>query len=241
LSSDTAFVTVKASAASSSTIKKSQFSTMSSESSFRVGWGWFSASGSTSSSSTSQSSSSATVSESSSLEFSLARVLITRPWLDTSMLSFYPVAIRNLAINGWSDGAISPAKGQTQFKFKLLPVAMLVARNILVSNMKDEQSQDFVAASSSSSSSLRVSYGPFFSGSTSTSSANSNRDYKEKSNYSAGSLSIRGPQIIGWVCTPVPPFPTSDESGVRKWEAEQIQRQNIARNSTATNATTATK
>jgi hypothetical protein len=203
-------------------------SSISTSASFRAGFGWFSASGSYSSSSSSSGSSTASMSSETSLEFSLAKVSITRPWIDTSLLSFYPVAIRNLAKQGWSDGRLTPAQGALTFKFKLLPTAFLVARSITItSQFSSSQSSSFQTASSTKASG-KVSFGPFFTGSASVNKESSSSSYQESSTFNNNAVSIRGPQVIAWLCTPVPPFPTADEAEVKKWESDEVNRQNAA-------------
>jgi hypothetical protein len=243
---DAAFVTVAASAQASTTTSRSFSSTVTTTTTASASFGWWwsvSGSGSSTSTSTVSSSATSTVSSSSRLEFSLAKVSIFRQWLDLSLLAYYPVAIRNLAAKGWSDGTVTPATGVTQFKFKLLPTAFLVARNIIVETGSDAASDVMYSASSNSqgSSGYRVGFGPFFSGSARTSSSSS-ANYKEsvqRSSTNRNSLTIRGPQVIGWLCTPIPAFPTSDETGVRTWEAQQVARQLASNPSVAANIVTA--
>jgi hypothetical protein len=228
VAADTAFVRVTSSSSESSKDEKKSTSKLDASIEASGSYGLFSASGSASTSISKSRESLVQTGSTFSVSFELARVLITRPWLDTAVLSFYPVAIRNLAKNGWSDGTIAPAPGPLAFKFKLLPVAFLVARNIEIKSTFSKFQTDLQTETTDSKASVKVGYGPFFSGSASASYASSDRNYKESSSVKSDGISIRGPQVIAWVCTPIPPFPTSDEPGVRAWEADQVKRQKVA-------------
>jgi hypothetical protein len=261
----------RASASSKSSFSQTFLSTTDrSTSNSYSNFGWWGSSGSSySSSSSSSSSTTNSVSYSSSqsfsssnsdssLSFEIARVSISRPWLDVSLLSYYPVAIRGVAKGAWSDGT-AQASPRVLHALKVLPVAFIVARNIVIRNTAWGATYDATVANSRSSttsdsqgSSSRVSIGPFFTGSSSSagSSSSTGRDYQERSSFksessssnTAGSLTIKGPQIIAWACTIVPAFPTASEDEVVAFEQRQVAKtaMRLAATKTATTSTTAT-
>jgi hypothetical protein len=150
------------------------------------------------------------------------------------------LASTSTAHGTWSDGNIAPNKN-TRYMFKVLPVAFLVARNIKIENSQWQSSMSSLAGSISSSSSSysssnsqRASVGPFFIGSSNSASASSSasggRSYAESSTFtsasgsSAGTLAIKGPQIVGWLCSPMPAFPTATADEVVAFEDAQLAK-----------------
>jgi hypothetical protein len=157
----------------------------------------------------------------SSMAFEIAKVSINRPWLDTSLLTYKPVAIRGLLPGEWSDGSGRPSTS-TKIRFPLLPTAFIVGRNIEMSSQDWGSLATAAESSSKSDSSLKVSYGPFFSGSAKVSTSNSNRESHQSSSFSEDTMSIDGPQVIGWVCQPMPLFPTASSASVEKINFGQV-------------------
>jgi hypothetical protein len=170
------------------------------------------------------------------MSFEFAKVSISRPWLDTSLLSFYPVAIAGLAKNAWSDGLVqvdSP-KNNVVHVFKLLPTAFLVARNIKIYSSSWGSVRSAISDSSAAGSSGRVSIGPFYAGS-STASGSASRSAAAQTSFNTNTLTIAGPQIIGWLATPMPAFPTASVD-----EVEAYARQRSVPASAPTTAATTT-
>jgi hypothetical protein len=248
LLADTAFtsVSVSSSSSASSASRSSAYSNTfatDTTTTTTASWSWWSFSGSTSTDTTTSSatssfaqSSSFSTGSSSSMSFELARVNINRPWLDTSLLQYKPVAIRGIVKGGWSDGTLKTIKN-TEQRFKVLPVAFLVARNIKISNTAWSNRASTLSETSSSSvsttgRSTQVSIGPFFIGYSRGSPTSSSRDYRENSSFKedaassnrAGTLSIQGPQVIGWVCTALPLFPNASEEEVNAFEDAQLKK-----------------
>jgi hypothetical protein len=151
------------------------------------------------------------------IEFELARVQITRPWFDTSLLNFSPVGMRGVREHGWSDG--NPLfTSDTSFAFDLLPTSMIVARNIRLESSQIERfSSTIQEVFASRSSSVRI--GPFEAGGSTAAGLGNSRVHTAARIQSDGSLFIDGPQIIGFVCSALPAFPSGD--------AEEIDAANI--------------
>jgi len=157
-----------------------------------------------------------------SIEFELAKVQITRRWFDTTLFFLTPVGVRGVRQFGFSDGNPLFTK-ETDFLFDLLPTHMVIARNIRLSSDTIQQQQSTMQSVETWGSSNSVRLGPFVAG-------RSNLNYKNSNTYSrasftgSGDLEIQGPQIIGWVCSPMPAFPTADFNDIEDLNDIQMQR-----------------
>ena len=149
-----------------------------------------------------------------STSFEIAKVTINRPWLDLSLLDLQPVAITGIRYAGWSDGSPFFAQVST-YTFKLLPVAFVVSRNIRLQSQSiatySAQIQD--TFDDGGQSSLQI--GPFFTGFRQTSPSDAAPRTYTGGSISSGTLQIDGPQIMGWVCAPLPLFPSAVAADIR--------------------------
>jgi hypothetical protein len=150
--------------------------------------------------------------------FEIAKVRIERPWLDLTLLDIEELALKGVSRHAWSDG--SPFFAQRrQFLFKLLPTAMIIARNVrIASSSLASHSQTLEAIASGGDSTASLQIGPFVAGAIDHQAAQ-DVDVNKATHYATSSydaktstLSIDGPQIIGWLCAPLPAFPNIDES-----------------------------
>jgi hypothetical protein len=167
------------------------------------------------------------------ITFEMAKVLINRPWLDTSLLAYYPVALAGLAKNSWSDGTVFPNRKESTLQqiFKILPTGMIVARNIRITSASLTTSYGPAISSSSSAPKGRLQVGPFSIGS----------DTSAQASVSGSTVTIQGPQIIAWVATPMPAFPTATDEEVHAYEkARSIPATPPLNYLNATNVTNAT-
>jgi hypothetical protein len=135
------------------------------------------------------------------IQFEVAKVKISRPWLDTSLLRYSPIAITGLRSGTWASQLLSQSD-----LFPLLPSSMVIARNIKVtsSSFASSTASAFQSAADPSSGTT-VTVGPFSAGPSPTLGGPSST-----SSYSSGALTIPGPQIIGWVCSRIPYFPNAN-------------------------------
>ena len=204
-----AFASVACSASESTTSASSSYSSLNVGVSLRVKYGMVSVGASSQVGvSTGQSSFSAS-STSNSVAFSVAKVAITRPWLDPMLLAYSPVGVKGFTPGSWSDGTGFPTQAAT-LKLPLLPTSFIVARDISITSTTVTAASSAFSKATSSDTTLSVSVGPFFSGSARVQTSSSNSRKHEESSTSSDTLTIPGPQVIGWVCLPLPRFPNTD-------------------------------
>lgn len=222
-SAGSAFSSVTYSTSESSSSYETATTTLTSRGSFSAGgswywrW-WFGASGGTRSFSTSTTSEWSQQSSSTTISFEVAKVSIQRPWIDTSLLSFRPVAIRGLQQYQWSDGTGLPNE-ELVSRFPLLPTDFVVTRNIVISSDKFTQASSSMTEASRRTTSSSFSIGFWRFGYSRTQGSTSKNSYQSSSFQSSANsqtLTIDGPQIVGWVCTPLPKFPTASSDYVEK-------------------------
>ena len=148
------------------------------------------------------------------VSFEIAKVTISRPWLDLSLLDLQPVAITGVRYSGWSDG--NPFFAQvSSYAFKLLPVSFVVARNIKLQSdsISTYSAQISDTFDDGGQSSLQI--GPFYTGFRQTAASDAAPRTYTGGSISSGVLTIDGPQIIGFVCAPLPLFPSAVAADIR--------------------------
>jgi hypothetical protein len=138
------------------------------------------------------------------ISFSVRKVNINRPWLDRTLLEYPTLGIRELPRYKWSNGSLNAKTNKGSFP--LLPTAFIVARDVTISNFQMSTAQNSAYKKTKTDASMSVSIGCFsasgsFSQQTGSQSSSSSYDEQKKE------LKITGSQIIGWVCSVIPPFP----------------------------------
>ena len=204
-----AFVSVAATSAETSSASSSSYSALSVSAQSRFNAGWCSFSGGYDVAAVSSRSAFLSSASSVTLRFSLAKVLVSRPWLNPLLLSFSPVGIKGVAKNAWSDGTGLPNAG-LQLRLPLLPTAFLVAKDIQLSSTNWGALGGVAADASSFGTTISANWGPFYSGTARSASSYGSQYSFQRSTYAGNSLSIDGPQIIGWICTTLPAFPNAE-------------------------------
>ena len=113
---------------------------------------------------------------------------------------------------GWSSGS-TVFSLNSKLIWSLLPTEMIVARNILLQSSQITAFSSTFSNIASGAYSASASMGPFVFGQRYSSTGSSTFN---AANYdtSTNTLSIDGPQIIGWVCAPLPAFPSADATTV---------------------------
>ena len=135
------------------------------------------------------------------VSFGFQRVQILRPWLQNMLLGLgswsQPGQRRNTYSTGSADGNLGC--------FPLLPVAMIVARDIAITADWDPEDKELLAASIADGS--RLSLGPFaISGSYGASS----RENRLGARIDDQTVRVPGLQLIGWISELVPACPPLD-------------------------------
>jgi hypothetical protein len=149
------------------------------------------------------------------VEFEVAKVIINRPWLDLTLLDLTPVGVRGYVPSQWSDGSSFFAQ-ISNYAFKLLPTAFIVARNIRLKSSSIEQYRDAIEETFEIGAESSVQIGTFFTGTRRVaSSGTGERTFTSGRFSSDGTLEIDGPQIMGWVGVALPKFPTADVADIQ--------------------------
>jgi hypothetical protein len=215
---DTAFVSVSMTSAESSSTSATAYSSLSVSARSRVSFGFFSSGGASSFSSSSYANQFTSSTSTSSISFEIAKVAISRPWLDPTLLSYKPVGVRGTSPGAWSDGRGLPST-DTSLLFPLLPTGFIVARNVeLTSDSWSSMAEQLSAVSSKRErAGYGVQLGPFFAGSSRISGRrDSSHTYTTSTFTDSNALSIGGPLIIGWTCVPLPFFPTASSQDIEQ-------------------------
>ncbi len=133
------------------------------------------------------------------IEFELAAVRIFRPWFDSSLFDYYPLGVVGVEKGAWSDGAFGGI-------FPWIITKMIVAKNIKVSFSETNSVVERAFQTSRSDATSNVSLGPFRMNDRSSSGGSSSSS-SSAYDYTSNTLSVPGPQIIGYVATRLSYFP----------------------------------
>lgn len=204
-----AFATVTCASSESTTSSSSSYTSVNVGVAARVRYGLVRVSGGTNVGVQVGSSSFSSSDTSSKMTFSIAKVQITRPWLNPLLLAFYPVGMKGIVPGAWSDGTGLPSS-TVDYQLPLLPTSFVVAKDIVIANSALTASNSASSYAVKTDTSIAVSYGPFFSGKARVQTSNTGQRKQEKSTADSSGLNIPGPQVIGWVCNPLPKFPNAD-------------------------------
>ena len=86
------------------------------------------------------------------ISFKVRKVTIQRPWMDPAILQ-YPIIIKGVESGAWSSGQLDKSnKGS----FPLLPTAMIIAKDVVVSSTKFSDSLKKSSKDMSINASLKV-------------------------------------------------------------------------------------
>ena len=79
---------------------------------------------------------------------------INRPWLDLTIIEYPVIGMREVPKLNWSNGSLDPETNKGTFP--LLPTAMIVAKDIVISNfeMSEEQRDQYKSAQTDPSASV---------------------------------------------------------------------------------------
>jgi hypothetical protein len=196
--SDSAYTEVTITSSALKTSKTSSYNAYSASGS--ASWGLWSVGGSSSGQFTHN-----TMSQSSSdlsVDFKFARVIVSRPWLNSGIYS-----LRGLQVGGRKEGAFSTGQANVQNSgiTPLLCSSIIVAKEIKIAASWAQADADFI--SNSITASADVGWGPFkISGSYDHSSSSETMS----STFDGTTLTLPGLGIIGFVCTLVPLSPAID-------------------------------
>lgn len=141
-----------------------------------------------------------------SLEWTVLTVM--RPWLDTSLLSWdgWYLLLAGSKKNSISTGLREESNAPSAYYLPIVPVQMIVVRNLKVKNKA--LSDHFASEALKTSSSLDFNYGPFASVSSSFATDDEKKD--EIKRMGREGLRIPGMQLIGWVSELTPASPKLD-------------------------------
>ena len=95
------------------------------------------------------------------ISFKIRKVTISRPWLDLAVLHYPIVGIKGLEAGSWSNGELDAATNKGCFP--LLPTAMIVAKDIVISSEKFSESFRDSMSNTSMNASVKVCYQIHFS------------------------------------------------------------------------------
>lgn len=160
------------------------------------------------------------------LKMKIARVEIERPWFNVSIkhndlfwtiINYLQGSLFSLAayIPGRQKHSICgpsliPNRDGVQPTFNILPVALVVARDLIVYNDFSQEEQSFHDEKTKVDVDASISYGPFKLNNK-TSSMKATTDEEKKKYGASGALAFTNPQIIGFLCTlNTPAFPAKD-------------------------------
>jgi len=138
------------------------------------------------------------------LQFKIARVKISRPWLDFGIFEYPNLGVKGVKKDAWADGKLS-----SNLDFAIIPTSLIIAKDITIENSSMFQEFSDVFSSLKAEAHIEVRVGPF-KGKGGFNYANSSRETSEKVEMSSNKLHITGPQIIGFVSHVLPPFPTAN-------------------------------
>lgn len=145
-------------------------------------------------------------------DFSLSAELITvrirRPWLNTLLFKMGDWWMKGVVEDGISNGQIA---GNENGVLPLIPTAFIVARNVKISANFSEQDQSHFATERTTRSSSGWGWGPFSGGGSYSHTRQENSTFN--SDYSGGTLTLPGLQLIAWVSSIVTPCPPKSGSG----------------------------
>ena len=87
------------------------------------------------------------------ISFKVRKVTIQRPWMDPAILQYPIIGIKGVESGAWSSGQLDESnKGS----FPLLPTAMIIAKDVVVSSTKFSESLKKSFSDKSISASLKV-------------------------------------------------------------------------------------
>ena len=89
------------------------------------------------------------------IAFKLRKVKINRPWLERSILDYPIIGMRQVPKHEWSDGTLDK---RNKGSFPLLPIAMIVARDVKIRNFEMSAEQKEQYKKSKTEASLSVSW-----------------------------------------------------------------------------------
>ncbi len=138
------------------------------------------------------------------LKFDVAAVKVIRPWFDSSLFDLTPLGINGVPAFHWSDGRY---KGV----FPWFITKMIVAKNIYCYQSELSAQMQSAISTAMTEVSASVSIGPFVAGGA-LSKDSSIRDSSKQFTVDGTSITIQGPQIIGYVVSKISPFPNWDNS-----------------------------
>lgn len=207
-------VDIKASASSSRVHTDIQKVENHFQDSYKSGFWFFSSGGSSESMDYSLSKDLETVSSTDKLAISLelAEVAINRDWLDTSFFSFEDVYIDGQKRGCITKGSLTAA-GVNQCAIPLIPVSLILARDVKMYDDFNENVYKFIERAGSNSN-CQSHFGPFGSGSRNVKHFNSSdlTDEERKAYPQTSKIEFPGVQLIGIKCAVTSPmFPQRDD------------------------------
>ncbi|TBU51421.1 hypothetical protein BD310DRAFT_953282 [Dichomitus squalens] len=155
------------------------------------------------------------------ISFECMRVDITRPWLRPelfydddlqSLIRISPGFGRLRALMD-SDPQLNMTEGQIASElagysiFPVFPTAFLLPCNVVLEISGSTSKLQTYMNSSSSSTSVAVGYGPFVAGKANHSSSSANQGSSCESTASGCRITMKSPQVIGWISQMVPALP----------------------------------
>jgi hypothetical protein len=135
------------------------------------------------------------------ISFRFQRVQIIRPWLQSMLLRLGSWSQPGQKRNAYSTGSVEDNTGS----FPLLPVAMLVARDVEITAAWSGDDQALLETSIAEGS--RLALGPFV---LSGSYGEGSREYRVASSLDGKTIRVPGPQLIGWIGEVLPACPPLD-------------------------------
>lgn len=135
------------------------------------------------------------------ISFGFQRVQIIRPWLQSMLLRMGSWSQPGQKRNAYSTGSSQDNTGT----FPLLPVAMLVARDVEITAAWSRDDQALLRSSIAAGD--RLALGPFV---LSGSYGAGVREYRVASSLDERTVRVPGPQLIGWIGEVIPACPPLD-------------------------------
>jgi hypothetical protein len=151
------------------------------------------------------------------IQASIGRVNINRSWFDTAILGIYPMALPNTPKFAWSDGLITPSIINTH-KLKVFASSLILARDLVISNTNWGTMRDDIVRCQIAANNCNVKIGPWSIGLAYEQYGSEIRPRMVTAVFDGDTLKVPQVQIVGWMCTVVPPFPSATPAEVLQYQ-----------------------